>query len=606
MARRWRAVLAAVCAAGFGAGAWAPLAMAAGSTIHVETAGADTPACGSTASPCATIPYAFNVRAVTGDTIEVGAGTFDADGSATSSFPFLMINKSDVTFLGAQAGKDARNKTPGGAGQTIVVDNNPSPAASQNFYINADGITVDGFTFENNKFGGGIQSNNTVSGWTVQNDIFFNNRIGLYAASNGTSPVTVRHNLFLSNNNGSPNGWGIYDDLGLRNAVIDASKFRDNDSDAIQFAFAGFPSSDVTIENNDADTDSSIELFETSNATITHNSLVGGTGSGVAISGGDHHITISHNVIANRTSDGVRIVDDLSQFLPPGADEFNSDVTVADNTLSGETKDGVDIRSTTGVTVRHNLITAAGLDGIAFTIRTDPENAQTSGARITQNTILGSKGSDSGIDVALGEYTGPMLIRFNRIVFSASGHGLVNDDPAVPIDARWNWWGCNTMPSGTGCDHVVGPAMAQVTFDPWLVLGIVADPSNPGDGRAAMFSSSLRHDNHGALQSGPFFDPVHDIFSAVTGTVTPKDVVTDALIQDHTTWPAGQAAPTKVCSHVDNQTVCLTFHPVLPVTGAPTLPLAATGLGLVALGAALLGVRSRRRPWRRSHPSPGN
>ncbi len=80
MARRWLAGLAAVCAAGFGAVAWGQPAMAAGSTIHVETTGTDTPTCGSTATPCATIPYAFNVRAASGDTIEVGAGTFDSDG----------------------------------------------------------------------------------------------------------------------------------------------------------------------------------------------------------------------------------------------------------------------------------------------------------------------------------------------------------------------------------------------------------------------------------------------------------------------------------------------------------------------------------------------
>ncbi len=511
-----------------------------------------------------------------------------------------------MTFLGAQAGKDARNKTPGGADQTIVVDNNPSPGASQLFYINADGITIDGFTFENSVPGAGVQSNNTVSGWTVRDNIFFNNRIGLYAASDGTDPSLAEHNLFLSNNNGTPHGWGIYDDLGLVNATIDANRFRDNVSDAIQFAFAGFPSSDVTIENNNMDTDSAIELFATSNSTITHNSLVGGDDNGIDISGGDHTITISDNTIKNRGGDGVRIVDDLSQFLPPGADEHNSDVTVAGNTLTDDGGYGVEIRATVGVTVRHNLITNAGLDGIAFTPENDPENALTSGASITQNTILGSKGTDSGIDVALGEYTGSMLVRFNRVVFSVSKHGLVNNDPAVTIDARWNWWGCNTMPAGTGCDQVTGTGMARVTFDPWLVLDIVADPSDPGDGQAATFSSSLRHDNHGALQSGPFFDPVHDVFSAATGTVTPTDVVTDALIQARTSWPAGQAAPTRVCSHIDNQTVCLTFHPVLPVTGAPTLALAATGLGLVALGAALLGVRGRRRPWRRSHTLSGN
>ena len=88
-------LLAALTAAS-GAVAVTATPAAAATVIHVAKTGTDTPGCGATSAPCATIPYAYGLAAV-GDTIKVAVGTY------VLTAP-LVIAKAGLRLEGAKAG----------------------------------------------------------------------------------------------------------------------------------------------------------------------------------------------------------------------------------------------------------------------------------------------------------------------------------------------------------------------------------------------------------------------------------------------------------------------------------------------------------------------
>jgi Right handed beta helix region len=166
----------------------------------------------------------------------------------------------------------------------------------------------------------------------------------------------------------------------------------------------------------------------------------------------------------------------------------NTSITVADNTLdhtvSAEGRFGIEISRSSDVSVRGNLILDTRYDGIGFTTRDQP--VPSSDVTISQNTI--ARSGEAAILVRDHAYSGPMTVRYNRIVDSGSGDGLVNDAPGATIDARLNWWGCNHMPAGAGCDHLAG---TRGRADQFRALAGPVDPvgARRHPGRAA------RHDH---------------------------------------------------------------------------------------------------------------
>lgn len=458
----------------------------AAADIFVAVGGADNPSCGSQAAPCATIGYAYSVRAVSGDTITVGPGDF------SSSNPYdptprlsnnLYITKT-IHFVGAQAGIDARGRTEGASGETVIYNSLPNNAAAQLWYVAAAGVTIDGFTFDDvtpgpghyelfgagGSGGAGVQSSNDVGGtvfpnggidsygWTIVNDIFKMTNMGIYLGSTGAAPSLVQHDLFDDNGGSAQqsivNNSGVYSDHPLINTTITQNSFTGTAiANTVEIATAfSTPSSGVTISDNLMDGQDSVVLYTTTDTTITGNSMIG-VRRGVAIDGNDHRITVSGNNITgpNRVDASVsRNCIQLSNTYDVGQ---NSDVTIFDNTLDRCVQGGIVVSNTDNVTADYNLITNSGSDGIMVAPNNDAylpvgtPTPMTTGVNLVRNTITGSAGF--GVSVAAGSYTGPMQARFNRIVDNGSYSGLKDDEPTAVIDARWNWWGCN-KPDGPG------------------------------------------------------------------------------------------------------------------------------------------------------------
>ena len=105
----------------------------AGTDRYVSTTGSDTGDCSSPGSPCLTITYAIS-QSVAGDAIHVAAGTYAVANA--------NINKS-LTFLGEQAGVDARDGRPA-ASESIIAG-----SGFGTFHLSAADITFDGFKFAN-------------------------------------------------------------------------------------------------------------------------------------------------------------------------------------------------------------------------------------------------------------------------------------------------------------------------------------------------------------------------------------------------------------------------------------------------------------------------
>ncbi|MFF2960908.1 right-handed parallel beta-helix repeat-containing protein [Streptomyces sp. NPDC057963] len=557
MNRRWPAYLLAGVL-----GVVAPLVgaaspAAAATVINVATTGADTPGCGSAAAPCASIPFAYN-EAAPGDTIRVQAGTY------VMTTP-LVIRKADLHFQGAQAGVDARTRTPGGPGETVITTTLNTPIQEDMWIAQANGVSIDGFTFTGNADGAGVTTSENFSGYQVENNIFSNNLKGFAPSSDGAVPSVFQQNLFINNNNATlhpgSQGNGVFTFRPLANATFSHNKFQDNGNAPINIAGGEVPGAtkNITIADNNMDGEFPVVFVVVSDAVVTRNSMIGGF-SGVQVSGACHNIAITHNTIADKTHGGILLFTGFAAVT-------NTDITVADNaiertgTVTG--RFGVEISNTRGVTLRNNRIIGSGHDAIGFTLR--GQTTPSSDATITQNTITGSGGS--GIFVADGAYSGPMTVHYNRIVDSGSGNGLVNNDPGADIDARFNWWGCNDMPNGTGCDHVAGTAVGQIDFRPWLVLTIHSVPADIAAGQQAQITASLQNDSDGGTPAGPFFHPVLTTFTANPGVVTPSQVVTNALLHAITTWPAGQPRPELICAVIDHEKVCLNFE----VTGSIAL-----------------------------------
>jgi hypothetical protein len=495
--RRWTFAAGALAAALL----FTPAAARA-ATVQVDAAtGSDTPTCGvGPAGPCQTLSHAVRDRAADGDTVQVAAGSYPVGAAG------LVIRKR-LTLLGAQAGVDARTRTPGGAGESVITG---GPTFGLLYILaGGSGSTIDGFTVtgnsgNNNVSGAGILIGgfSDGGGYRIINNILTHNAVGLYFAAAGAA-TTISRNLLDSNTQpGDPvAGTAIYSEQ-ARDVTISDNRFTGNDASLILHAASG--GSDVAFSGNQATGEGGIIFAHINGLTVSDNTITGGSGSAVTLGGdGLSDAKVLRNTITGKTGDraaGVR----LTNFGAPSADQ-NDNVTIAQNTLVGATS-------------------SDGAEGNGVWIR--PQGAQ-----------------------------GQVTITANRIIDS-SGAGLRNEDPDADVDAAGNWWGCNSGPGASGCDTVIGrDGGGEPAFTPWLLLSLTATPAQIAAGGGATMLADLANRSTGGMASGPFFHSGQATFgSAPAGTHTPPSAPLDANLKASSAFTAG-AAPTELRTTVDHQTV---------------------------------------------------
>jgi hypothetical protein len=301
---------------------------------------------------CRTVPTVTNLRTSTNfSTIQAAIsdpGTINGDTLLASTGTFnesVNINKS-VILEGVQHGVDARTRS----GSESIVSNTSTP-----FVVNANNVTIDGFTVEganNPSLGYGIILTSGFSGAHVLNNIIQNNIDGLSLANNPAgSAALIQHNLFQNNNTaGSNSGDAIYTDQfvangNLANVTIDANSFLNNANAGVLLgstSAALSTATNITISNNTLDTNgNAILLFNTTSSVVNGNTIVNSVGSQLVFGGGVNGLLAYQNFIQNGATRGVRVGD----F---GGGATNSNIKLFDNNIQGNATNGLEIDSAAG------------------------------------------------------------------------------------------------------------------------------------------------------------------------------------------------------------------------------------------------------------------
>jgi len=343
-----------------------------------------------------------------GDTIKVCPGTYPEN---------VAVNK-PLTFLGAQAGKDAR-KRKASAKESVVKN---MSGADFGLTGAANHVTIDGFTIagvDSSSTDIGVSAFQGSSGLVVANNIITGNCEGMnFQNPNAAMRAQIRRNAFRNNTAGVSTlgancGTGVFISNGpANNTAITENNFTGHNSGQTAINFAGSsanPSVRLSVTHNNSVDDSTFVVATNSkgaridhnkvtvktpdanqgtaildfgsnvNLSITNNQINGGSGSGTsginirALSGTPSSNTrATNNHVSNRYN-GVRLTDGAT-----------SD-TVSGNHISGSHNDGIFMQQGSGNTFTNNEVKAS-------TVHDCEDDTTGTGTAGTANHWKGNKG----------------------------------------------------------------------------------------------------------------------------------------------------------------------------------------------------------------------
>jgi len=189
--------------------------------------------------------------------------------------------------------------------------------------------------------------------------------------------------------------------------------------------------------------------------------------------------------------------------------------------------------------------TTSGFGGAVVAARLDT-------LTITSSTITGCSAVDGG---AIWSSHGTNEIHFCRIYGNtASGTGPAINT-TVPVDATQNWWGTNSDPAAL----VNGP----VTYDPWLVLGITADPASITVPQTSYIRTNLTYNSDGTNTAGGGIylpNAIPNAYAVISGPGAVSPVSAGSASGGaQTTFITLQPGTTTIAGTVDGQTVYITL-----------------------------------------------
>jgi len=183
--------------------------------------------------------------------------------------------------------------------------------------------------------------------------------------------------------------------------------------------------------------------------------------------------------------------------------------------------------------------------------------ATISGSTFTGNSVTEPAGTGGAISETFTGTTATITVSNSRFVGNSApggGTGAFTEAGSTGTLIN-NWWGCNAGPGNTGCDSVING-----TFDPWLVLGLSASPSQIDPAGASTLTADLTHNSNG---TGGFSVPngVNVTFAGGSlGSVNPTSTtfISGTATSTFTAGSsAGDATPTAT---VDNATANTTVN----------------------------------------------
>jgi parallel beta-helix repeat protein len=308
-----------------------------------------------------TIQEAVNAAAA-GDTIKVRAGTYEES---------VVVNK-QLTIKGADP-KLSRYVNPSKASIVDPPADNTDNDHAIGFELLADGIVIKGFTI--GEFDGnaddegtiGITTSPQASGYTIEDNVFEDNTIGIRLNSEASSTNTalalksrVEDNLFRDNDRaGSSQGTGIISDLGIQNVVIEDNEFTGaHRSAGIRIEGIGGETptvqSNITIEDNEFEdlTGGGIYWERVVDSTIEDNEFEDVARNGIHLNGANLRNTIRDNELEDIGTAGF-IGIALSNTNQSGINQNN---LIEDNEIENAGLAGLVLSNSNNNTVRDNEI----------------------------------------------------------------------------------------------------------------------------------------------------------------------------------------------------------------------------------------------------------
>ena len=395
-----------------------------------------------------------------------------------------------LQVLGAQSGVDARSRSVPATDESVITG---VGANGGGVSITANDVVFDGFVVEDTDqapFGSGIVTGSATSGNQVINNISRSNISGATPGASGTTQTVLRHNLFDSNNDA-----GAASGSGI---YVDTGV---NNLLIDQNRFTGHLTAAMNINGS---------VVPASNVSITANALVN-----------DSSIVLFGNSTTNVTGNTSSNIAGSGIFVGGG----NAGIAIAGNRLDDSPSENSSLVAITDVGFGNN----------------------------TNITVLGNDLTDGMRGVsATGGVGDELEVHFNRIASNATA-GARNSTTGT-MDAENNWWGCNGGPGAAGCDVVSNTGGGTLDFDPWLVLGVSANPASIPLGGTSAVTASLARNSDGVTPGFNTFPSAIPIaFGATLGTIqSPVPTASDATATS--TYTGTTAGTATVSATLDNQT----------------------------------------------------
>ncbi|HWB33980.1 MAG TPA: SdrD B-like domain-containing protein [Candidatus Paceibacterota bacterium] len=272
-------------------------------------------------------------HAQAGDTILVKAGTYPEN---------VNVDRA-LTLKGANAGIVGTSTR---SAESIIADGG---TGGVDLSVNADNVTVDGFTFEGSLTNAaaantGVFINAAQKNVTVKNNVITDNSIGMYP--NCSSNCLVQGNEFKANNRaGAAGGAGIYSDEGVNGLTIDQNDFTGHtiNSAVILASAAAGTNKNVTftnntIESNNAD-NSMVYIVDLAGGTFSGNKITQPGATAIKFATADSNITVTNNILTG-SAWGVKIINGTDDGLGAIVAD-SSNITINNNDVSGDTTAGI-------------------------------------------------------------------------------------------------------------------------------------------------------------------------------------------------------------------------------------------------------------------------
>jgi hypothetical protein len=414
-----------------------PLAHADPGILYVDDAtGQDIATCGATDTPCKTISYTLNSRAIGGDTIRVARGVYTEN---------LTVGKR-VTLEG---GYESVNWTRDITQYETIIDGSNSQTVAL-FVPGSNGSVLDGLAVRNGQADDGG---------------------GIYVVA---AQITIQ-NCTVMINSASESGGGISVEWDGADATIRDTQVLSN--------MAGYSGGGISVGNGAVATIVNSDII--SNAAISSTS---GGGGGIAIENGSSGAITSSRILSNTSngwaSGGILVTDDALAIIHSNEIAWNKNVVGGDGAIR--------VHAGSVVTLTNNQVhsnTGTGGGGVSVTWY--------SVAGVYSNTITGNEGMTHGggglrlTDHVTATVDGNMIVNNG----ASSGSGIAIDDSVVT--ATNNVIASNYGPDGDGIIVWSGSGIADVHLINNTIISNTADGICVGDG-TVLVRNNILYGNGGA------------------------------------------------------------------------------------------------------------